>query len=50
MDIKTILRRGAAKKQLVEIFTSAVKNKPRRHQLNGNRHGKSGRAMYAIGG
>jgi cyclic pyranopterin phosphate synthase len=50
MDIKTFLRRGASQKELVEFFTLAVRNKPRRHQLNGNRHGKTGRGMYAIGG
>jgi len=50
MDIKTLLRRRASKKELIEFFTSAVKHKPRRHQLNGNSHGKTGRGMYAIGG
>ena len=50
MDIKILLRHGASKKDLVEFFTSAVKHKPRRHQLNENRHGKAGRGMYAIGG
>jgi len=50
MDIKTLLRRGASKKELVEFFTSAVEHKPRRHHLNENSHGKTGRGMYAIGG
>jgi len=50
MDIKTLLRRRASKKELIEFFTSAVKHKPRRHQLKGNSHGKTGRGMYAIGG
>ena len=50
MDIKTSLRRGASKKQLIEFFTSAAKHKPRGHLLNANNHGKTGRGMYAIGG
>ncbi|MBW2481374.1 MAG: GTP 3',8-cyclase MoaA [Deltaproteobacteria bacterium] len=50
MDIKTLLRQGAAKKELVEFFASAVQNKPRRHQLSENGHGKAERGMYAIGG
>jgi cyclic pyranopterin phosphate synthase len=50
MDIKTPLRRGASKKKLIEFFTSAVKHKPRGHQLNGDMHGKTGRGMHAIGG
>ena len=50
MDIKTLLRRGASKKELTEFFTSAARHKPRRHQLKDNNHGKSGRSMYAIGG
>jgi cyclic pyranopterin phosphate synthase len=50
MDVKTPLRRGASKKELIEFFTSAVKRKPRRHQLNGTRLSESGRGMYAIGG
>ena len=50
MDIKTLLRHGASKKELIEFFTLAVKHKPRRHQLKENRHGKTVRGMYAIGG
>jgi len=50
MDIKTLLRREASKKELIEFFTSAAKHKPRRHHLNENRHSTSGRGMYAIGG
>ena len=50
IDIKTPLRRGASKKELIEFFTSAVKHKPRGHQLDGNSHGKTNRDMYAIGG
>jgi cyclic pyranopterin phosphate synthase len=50
MDIKTPLRNDASKMELIEFFTSAVTHKPRRHQLNGNSHGKTGRGMYAIGG
>ena len=50
MDIKTPLRRGASKMELIEFFTSAVKSKPRRHHLNGDRQSKTGRGMYAIGG
>ena len=49
-DIKTALRRGASKKELIEFFKSAAKHKPRRHYLNENIHGKTGRGMYAIGG
>ena len=49
-DIKTALRRGASKKELIEFFTSAAKHKPRRHQLNEIRPDKSSRGMYAIGG
>jgi cyclic pyranopterin phosphate synthase len=50
MDIKTLLRQGASKKELIEIFTTAAKNKPRRHHLNEKSHSKTGRGMYAIGG
>jgi cyclic pyranopterin phosphate synthase len=50
MDIKTLLRRGASKKELFEFFTSAAKHKPRRHHLNEKSHRKTGRGMYAIGG
>jgi cyclic pyranopterin phosphate synthase len=50
MDIKTLLRNGASRKELIEFFTSAVKHKPRRHQLKENNYGKNGRGMYAIGG
>jgi len=50
MDIKTLLRRGASKKKLIDFFTLAVRHKPRRHHLSENRHGKTGRGMYAIGG
>jgi cyclic pyranopterin phosphate synthase len=50
MDIKNLLRRGASKRELIEFFTSAVKNKPRRHQMDRNRHGRTRRGMYAIGG
>ena len=49
-DIKTALRRGASKKELIEFFTLATKHKPRRHYLNENNHDKTGRGMYAIGG
>ena len=50
MDIKTLLRRGASKMELIEFFTLAAEHKPRRHHLNENSHGKTGRGMYAIGG
>ncbi|MBT8372018.1 MAG: GTP 3',8-cyclase MoaA [Deltaproteobacteria bacterium] len=50
LDIKTLLRRKASKNELIEFFTSAVKHKPRRHQLNEIRPDKSSRGMYAIGG
>ena len=50
MNIKAPLRRGASKKELIEFFMAAVKHKPRRHQLKGNRQGETGRGMYAIGG
>jgi len=50
MDIKTLLRHGASKKELVEFFTSAAKHKPRRHHLNEERQSNTGRGMYAIGG
>lgn len=50
LDIKTLLRHSASRKELIEFFTSAVKHKPRRHQLNGNCPDKSSRGMYAIGG
>ena len=50
MDIKALLRQGASKKELVEFFAAAVQNKPRRHQLGVNGHGKIERGMYAIGG
>jgi len=45
LDIKAILRQGASKKELVEFFASAVQNKPRRHQLSENGHGKAERGM-----
>ena len=50
MDIKTLLRSGASKNELIEFFISAAKQKPRRHHLNENSHSKTGRGMYAIGG
>jgi len=50
MDIKTLLRHGASKKELIEFFTAAVKQKPRRHKLKENSHGQTGRGIYAIGG
>ena len=50
MDIKTLLRHGASKKELIEFFTAAVKHKPHRHKLKGNSPGQTGRGMYAIGG
>jgi molybdenum cofactor biosynthesis enzyme MoaA len=50
MDIKTLLRDGASKKELIEFFSSAAKQKPRRHHLNENSQRKPGRGMYAIGG
>ena len=50
MNVKALLRQEASKKELVEFFTSAVYNKPRRHHLNVNRYDKNGRGMYAIGG
>jgi cyclic pyranopterin phosphate synthase len=50
MNIKRLLRRGVSKKELIEFFTAAARHKPRRHQLNGNRHDETGRGMYAIGG
>jgi cyclic pyranopterin phosphate synthase len=50
MDIITLLRCRASKKDLIEFFMSAVKRKPRRHKLNGTSPSQSGRGMYAIGG
>jgi cyclic pyranopterin phosphate synthase len=50
MDIKTLLRHGASKKELIEFFTTAVKHKPHGHKLKGNSPGQTGRGMYAIGG
>ncbi len=50
MDIKTLLRRGASKMELIEFFARAAEHKPRRHHLNENRHDSYGRGMYAIGG
>ena len=50
MDIKTILRHGASKMELIEYFKSAAKHKPRRHYLNKNSRSRTGRGMYAIGG
>jgi len=50
MDIKTLLRRGASKMELIEFFASAAEHKPRRHHLNEKSHSKTGRGMYAIGG
>ncbi len=46
LDIKTLLWRNASRKELIKFFTSAVKHKPRRHQLNeirlfGSRHEKN---------
>jgi len=50
MDVKAVLRGGASKKKLIGFFALAIKHKPRRHQMSGNNHGKTGRGIYAIGG
>lgn len=51
IDVKTPLRNGASKRELVELLRYAAKTKPRRHHLDrparqNHRH----RAMHAIGG
>ena len=50
IDIKAPLRKGASTEELVDVFRSAVKVKPKRHGLFNKRDELSGRAMYAIGG
>jgi cyclic pyranopterin phosphate synthase len=51
IDVKTPLRAGASKKELVEILQAAVSSKPHQQALNGHTQQLNGsRAMYAIGG
>ena len=51
IDIKTPLRNGASKKELIDTFREAVQSKPRGHRLNQNTFEcNSRRGMYAIGG
>ena len=49
VDIKTPLRRGASKKELMDFRISGQTQTSQNH-LNGNRQGKTSRGMYAIGG
>lgn len=49
IDIKTPLRKGASRADLVKVFETAIKDKPRRHQINPN-DPPSHRHMHAIGG
>ena len=51
IDVKTPLRSGATKRELVELLRETVKTKPRRHHLGqAKREGHQRRAMHAIGG
>jgi hypothetical protein len=51
VDIKGLLRKGAAIKDLTLIFKQAIQDKPKSHQLNDSTLlNASGRAMRAIGG
>ncbi len=51
IDVKTPLRNGASKHELVELLRDAAKSKPRRHHLNRSyKQSHQHRAMYAIGG
>ena len=51
IDIKASLRKGASKEALIDVFKSAVRQKPLNHSLNEiNYQNGFGRAMHAIGG
>jgi cyclic pyranopterin phosphate synthase len=51
IDIKGSLRKGASIKDLTLIFKQAIREKPKRHQLNDSSFlNESGRAMRTIGG
>ncbi len=51
IDVKTPLRAGASKRELVELFYDAAQAKPRRHHLSRVlRPNPRQRAMHAIGG
>lgn len=51
IDVKTPLRNGASKRELVELLRYAAKTKPRRHHLGRSaRENHQRRAMHAIGG
>jgi len=51
IDVKTSLRRGCGRRELMTSIRSAVAGKPQRHELDGqSRNRASDRGMYAIGG
>jgi GTP 3',8-cyclase len=51
IDVKTPLRTGATKRELIKLLRDAVKAKPRRHHLDRSvRRNHQRRAMHAIGG
>lgn len=51
IDVKTPLHRGFDRQELMTLFRSAVANKPRRHELDGqSRNQMFDHRMYAIGG
>ena len=51
IDVKTPLRTGATKQELMDLMRGAVKVKPRRHHLGRNTgQNRRHRAMHAIGG
>ncbi len=51
IEVKTQLRRGAGRHELMTIIRSAVAGKPRRHELDRlSRKPAHDRGMYAIGG
>jgi cyclic pyranopterin phosphate synthase len=51
IDIKTALRTGATKNDIIDIFRQSVAEKPSGHQLNAkDHHNACQRAMRAIGG
>lgn len=50
IDVKDVIRRGAADKEIEDILFHAVKKKPERHYINDNIFKKCSRTMSLIGG
>ena len=50
-DLKTVLKSGGSLEKIASVFIQAAREKPRRHQIAGDKRTKArGRVMRAIGG